>query len=142
MDSNSLFSFGSSDSLLAESLQLDFEDNDSIWGGDDNFLCDPVAAEPTLESVLNSDFETESDICPSSLAPTPTPSVIGGVDDLVTPQSVKNSILRNISLNNLSVQLASASVSFLNANHVQVIRMHCFIGADQRRKCNIYSGSS
>lgn len=109
VDSNSLLSYGSSDSLLAESLQLDFEDNDSIWGDDNNFqISDP---EPTLESVLNSDFETESDICPSS-APTPTPSV-GGVDDLVTPhtQSARNSILRHVSLNNISTSLTSASVS-------------------------------
>lgn len=110
MDSNSLLSFGSSDSLLAESLQLDFEDNDSIFG-DDNFTT--IQNEPTLESVLNSDFETESDICPSSLAPTPTPSIVGGVD-IVSPQtgSAKNSILRNVHLSNISVQLASASVSF------------------------------
>lgn len=113
MDSNSLLSFGSSDSLLAESLQLDFEENDDFYA-DDNFQSD-LSAEPTLESVLNSDFETESDICPSSLAPTPTPSIIGGVDDLVTPYSpLKNSILRHISLNNVNVQLASASVGFFS----------------------------
>lgn len=113
MDSNSLLSYGSSDSLLAESLQLDFEENDSIWGDD---RIQNQNDEPTLESVLNSDFETESDICPSSLAPTPTPSVLGGVDDLVSHNSsstTRNSILRNVSLNNISVQLLSASVSLL-----------------------------
>lgn len=110
MDSNSLLSFGSSDSLLAESLQLDFEDND--WDNQSD-----LAEQPTLESVLNSDFEIESDICPSSLAPTPTPSIIGqGVDDLqgVSPHSSLNSILRHVSLNNVNVQLASAAVSFFS----------------------------
>lgn len=108
MDSNSVLSYdGSSDSLLAESLQLDFEDNESIWGTED--LHFPETEPPTLESVLNSDFESESDFCPSSLAPTPTPSVVGGVDD-IPGNSSTSSILRNTTLNNISAQILSASV--------------------------------
>ncbi|KAH8274274.1 hypothetical protein KR026_002590 [Drosophila bipectinata] len=98
---------GSTDSLLAESLQLDFEDLD-----DAEFAIPPTDVLPTLETVL-SEFEADSDVASELGMPvphaTPTPSI--GEDSAVRTdgRSGGGSIMRYTLLHGISAQLSSAA---------------------------------
>ncbi|KAH8379151.1 hypothetical protein KR009_003324 [Drosophila setifemur] len=98
---------GSTDSLLAESLQLDFEDLD-----DAEFAIPPTDILPTLEAVL-SEFEADSDVASEFGMPvphaTPTPSI--GEDSAVRTdgRSGGGSIMRYTLLHGISAQLSSAA---------------------------------
>ncbi|KAH8304016.1 hypothetical protein KR018_005910 [Drosophila ironensis] len=98
---------GSTDSLLAESLQLDFEDLD-----DAEFAIPPTEVLPSLEAVL-SEFEADSDVAselgmPLPVHATPTPSI--GEDSAVrTNGAGGGSIMRYTLLHGISAQLASAA---------------------------------
>ncbi|SPP85165.1 vacuolar protein sorting-associated protein 8 homolog [Drosophila guanche] len=97
---------GSTDSLLAESLQLDFEDLD-----DAEFAIPPTDVLPTLEAVL-SEFEADSDVASELGVPvqhaTPTPSI--GEDSALRGdgRSGGGSIMRYTLLHGISAQLTSA----------------------------------
>ncbi|XP_055378489.1 vacuolar protein sorting-associated protein 8 homolog [Condylostylus longicornis] len=89
---------GSTDSLLAESLQLDIEDLD-----DAEYSIPQLDSLPTLESVLN-DFDADSDIISDGQfpAPTPTPSI---ADETTRA----GSILRHVVLQGITSQISSAA---------------------------------
>nr|XP_036671059.1 vacuolar protein sorting-associated protein 8 homolog [Drosophila suzukii] len=98
---------GSTDSLLAESLQLDFEDLD-----DAEFAIPPTDVLPTLEAVL-SEFEADSDVASELGMPvphaTPTPSI--GEDSTIRTdgRGGGGSIMRYTLLHGISAQLSSAA---------------------------------
>ncbi|EDV51150.1 vacuolar protein sorting-associated protein 8 homolog [Drosophila erecta] len=98
---------GSTDSLLAESLQLDFEDLD-----DAEFAIPPTDVLPTLEAVL-SEFEADSDVASEFGMPvphaTPTPSI--GEDSTIRTdgRGGGGSIMRYTLLHGISAQLSSAA---------------------------------
>ncbi|XP_052846623.1 vacuolar protein sorting-associated protein 8 homolog [Drosophila gunungcola] len=97
---------GSTDSLLAESLQLDFEDLD-----DAEFAIPPTIL-PTLEAVL-SEFDADSDVASELGMPvphaTPTPSI--GEDSTIRTdgRGGGGSIMRYTLLHGVSGQLSSAA---------------------------------
>ncbi|XP_030375331.1 vacuolar protein sorting-associated protein 8 homolog [Scaptodrosophila lebanonensis] len=98
---------GSTDSLLAESLQLDFEDLD-----DAEFHIPPTDVLPSLETVL-SEFEADSDVASEVGVPhaTPTPSIAedSGVRGDGRGSGGGGSIMRYTLLHGISAQLASAA---------------------------------
>ncbi|KAH8342369.1 hypothetical protein KR059_003666 [Drosophila kikkawai] len=98
---------GSTDSLLAESLQLDFEDLD-----DAEFAIPPTDVLPTLESVL-SEFEADSDVASELGMPvhhaTPTPSIGDDATIRTDGRGGGGSIMRYTLLHGISAQLASAA---------------------------------
>ncbi|XP_068142955.1 vacuolar protein sorting-associated protein 8 homolog [Drosophila tropicalis] len=99
---------GSTDSLLAESLQLDFDDLD-----DKEYAIPPTDVLPSLEAVM-SEFDTEldSDVA-SELGmpmPTPSPSLVGDGDSMrAGGVGGGGSIMRYTLLHGISSQLSSAA---------------------------------
>lgn len=91
---------GSTDSLLAESLQLDIEDLDDV-----EYSIPPLGVLPTLESVL-SEFEGDSDIASTNTVPAPTPTPSMGGDENTR---AGGSILRHVLLQGVSSQTSSAA---------------------------------